>query len=84
MTEESEEALVLTPMPAICLLLLNLETQMGRSLTENEVLEVRNNATCVNLPESVANAMEESRDYRDLILDDIWHDWQGFKEWFNS
>lgn len=82
--ENKEERLVLTPVPALCLLLLKLEEIKGSPLTEAEVLEARDKAVCIALPESATKAMEEKRGYRDLILEDVWQDWLGFKKWLNE
>lgn len=81
---KEKESLVITPVPALCLLLLNLEKQKGSPLTQTEVLEARDAAVCVALPASVAKAMEESRGYRDLNPEDIWKDWLGFKKWISE
>lgn len=82
--DKKEEPLVLTPVPALCLLLLKLEEKKGSPLTEAEVLEARDKAVCIALPQSVAKDMEEKRGYRDLILEDVWQDWLGFKKWLNE
>ena len=81
---KEEESLVITPVPALCLLVLNLEKQKGSPLTETEVLEARDTAVCIALPASAAKAMEESRGYRDLNLEDVWQDWLGFKKWLSE
>lgn len=82
--EKKDESLVITPVPALCLLLLNLEEKKGSPLTEAEVLKARDKAVCIALPQSVAKAMEEKRGYRDLILEDVWQDWLGFKKWIDE
>ena len=81
---ENTEPLIVTPMPALCVILLNLEEQKGSPLTEQEVLEARDKAACIALPKSVAQAMEEKRGYRDLVLEDVWNEWLGFKQWLNG
>ncbi len=63
-----DENLVITPVPALCLLLLNLEKEKGSPLTEVEVIEARDKAVCIALRLSVAKEMEEKRGYRDLNL----------------
>jgi hypothetical protein len=80
-TAPSDEALVITPIPALCVLLVNLEKQKGSDLTEEEVLAATGKAVCMMLPKSVRLSMEESRGYRDLDLDNVWKDWLGFKAW---
>ncbi|SAI68848.1 Uncharacterised protein [Bordetella ansorpii] len=78
---QNDEPLIITPVPALCLILLNLEKDKGSPLTETEVLEARDKAVCMMVPQSVAKIMEEKRGYRDLILEDVWNDWLGFKQW---
>lgn len=82
--EKKDEPLVLTPIPALCFLLLKLEEKKGSPLTEAEVLEARDKAVCIALPQSVAKAMEEKRGYRDLVLEDVWQDWLGFRKWLDE
>jgi hypothetical protein len=82
--EKKGVPLVITPVPALCLLLLNLEEKKGSPLTEAEVLEARDKAVCIALPQSIANAMEEERGCRDLILEDVWQEWLGFKKWLDE
>ena len=81
MNVQPNEELVITPIPALCLILLNLEKEKGSPLTESEVLAARDSAICMTVPRSVHKSMEESRGYRDLVLEDVWNDWLGFKAW---
>ena len=78
------DELVATPIPALCILLLNMEKQKGSDLTEHEVIEARNNCVCIMLPRSAKESTEEKRGYRDLNLEDVWQDWLGFKSWIAS
>ncbi|MDX1488644.1 MAG: hypothetical protein R3268_10625, partial [Acidiferrobacterales bacterium] len=74
-SEESSDDLVIIPIPALCVVLLNLEKKKGQPLTEAEVVKIRDGAACMAVPRSVAKDLEESRGYRDLILEDVWNDW---------
>jgi hypothetical protein len=47
-------------------LLKAAEDRKGTPLSENEVLEIRNNATTTSVPFSAAFALEEERGYRDI------------------
>ena len=47
--EEPKERLVPTPIPALVAILLNKEREKGSPLTEDEVLEIRDNAVCMML-----------------------------------
>ncbi len=80
----TDEELVITPVPALCLILLNLEKEKGSPLTEAEVIEARDKAVCIVLRSSIAKEMEEKRGYRDLILEDVWQDWLDFKKWLSE
>jgi hypothetical protein len=81
MATESDDDLIITPIPALCLLLLNIEKQKGSPLTEEEVVAARDGAICMNVPSKVHAAMKEARGYRDLDLDNVWEDWLGFRAW---
>lgn len=81
MSEESEDLLIV-PIPALCAILVNLEEKKGSALTESEVLAARDKAVCMVVPRSAAQAMEERRGYRDLVLEDVWQDWLGIREWY--
>jgi hypothetical protein len=77
--EQRQEPLVITPMPPLVVLLLNLEEAKGAPLTETEVLEARDKAICIALPASKAAAIAQARGYQDIDLDDAWPDWLNFK-----
>ena len=62
--------------PPLVVLLLSAERAAGRPLTEAEVLEIRDGATCMAVPRSVADAMETSRGYPDIDPEDCWAQWQ--------
>ena len=46
--KDSEEELIPVPVPALVAVLLNKESEKGSPLTEQEVLEIRDNAACFN------------------------------------
>ncbi|WP_447838963.1 hypothetical protein [Aeromonas salmonicida] len=71
-----EEELVPTPIPALVAILLSKEREKGSPLTENEVLEIRDNAVCMMLPISAREKMEESRGYPDLNPEYAWEQWK--------
>jgi hypothetical protein len=73
------EPLIPVPIPALGILLLNLEKQKGSPLSEPEVLAIRDKAVCVVLPLSVKRAMDEKRGYRDVDLENVWQEWQAFR-----
>jgi len=75
-SEEPKEQLVPTPIPALVAILLNKEKEKGSPLTENEVLDTRDNAVCMMLPISAREKIEESRGYPDLNPEYVWEQWQ--------
>jgi len=76
---QSREPLVITPMPALVVLLVHLEKEKGAPLTEAEVIEARDKAACVALPVPEAVAIAQARGYQDLDLENVWADWLSFK-----
>jgi len=58
---DHQDPLVPVPIPALGVLLLNLEKQKGSPLSEQEVLQARDNAVCMMLPLSKKRLMDEKR-----------------------
>ena len=71
-----EEELFLYPIPSFVATLLNKEKEKGTPLTEKEVLELRDSASCVALPISQKITMDESRGYEDIDMEYAWEQWQ--------
>lgn len=74
-----DEALVIVPMPALVVVLQNLENAKGAPLTRDEVLEARDEAHCVVLPRSAVRKLESSRGYVDIDPERAWEEWQAYK-----
>ena len=74
--EPVAEPLMPTPMPALIVILLNKEREKGAPLTEQEVIDIRDNAACIMLPLSAQEKMEQSRGYADLDPEYVWEQWQ--------
>ncbi len=72
----STDPLCLVFIPALLALLKAAEDRKGTPLSENEVLEIRNNATTTSVPFSAAFALEEERGYRDIAPEECWKEWQ--------
>ena len=62
----SAEPLIPMPVPAIVVLLTNLERKKGAPLTEAEVNDIRDKCACIMLPVSAVQKMAESRGYDDI------------------
>lgn len=66
--------------PPLVAVLLARETEKGVALTEEEVLSLRDNSTCMELPEEVAAAMAKERGYRDIDPENVWEEWKNFSQ----
>lgn len=69
-------------MPALSVILVNAEDKKGSPLEENEVIEIRDNASCMMMERSHAEAMDESRGYKDIDPENCWYDWQMLRREF--
>ncbi|MFI7678243.1 hypothetical protein [Actinophytocola sp. NPDC049390] len=78
----AEGDLVIDFSPPLVAVLLAAERSKGGPLTEEEVLGIRDGATCVRLPRSVAEAMAEQRGYADLEPERCWEQWQAVRTGF--
>lgn len=73
----SEKAgLVIYPVPSLVATLLNREKTKGSPLTEEEVIQIRDNCGAIAVPFDVAQQMDESRGYRDIDPENCWEEWQ--------
>jgi hypothetical protein len=75
----AEEPLVLVYVPALVAVLQHAETEKGEPLSEAEVLALRDNAVCITVRHSHAQAMESKRGYPDLDPDHVWEEWQAVR-----
>jgi hypothetical protein len=75
---DNDYPLIPVPIPALGVLLLNLEKK-GAPLSESEVFEARDKATCIMLPLSAKVQMDEKRGYRDIDPENVWVEWFPFK-----
>lgn len=78
----SPDPLCLVFVPALVALLTAAEDKKGAPLTELEVCDIRDRATCVALPFSTALAMEAERGYPDIVAEDCWYEWQRVRPSF--
>lgn len=75
----NDDPLIPVPIPALGVLLINLEKQKGVPLSEFEVIEARDKAVCMMLPLSAKLQMDEKRGYRDIDPENVWEEWLAFK-----
>lgn len=84
MAETPDEPLVPVFVPALVALLQFAEDQKGSPLTEDEVLEIRDNGSCIALTVPDAAAMAEARGYDDLDPEDCWEQWQQLRAFLEA
>ena len=76
MPAEDKGFLVIVPVPALVAVLKHAEDRKGSPLTESEVLDIRDGATCVRVPLEAAIEMAETRGYDDIAPETCREDWQ--------
>ncbi|MCI8210027.1 hypothetical protein AUC61_10820 [Pseudomonas sp. S25] len=75
----SDDPLCLVFVPALVAVLRAAETHKGSPLTEAEVFDIRDRATCIALSLSSAFEMETARGYPDIVAEDCWNQWQAIR-----
>jgi hypothetical protein len=68
--------LIIYPVPSLVAILLNRERAKGSPLTEEEVIQIRDNCEAIAVPPDVARKMDESRGYCDIDPENCWEEWQ--------
>jgi hypothetical protein len=71
------EALIAVYMPSLAIMLSAAEAKAGRPLTEEEVLRIRDDGTCIMMRLSHAEQMSRGGD---LDPGNIWDEWQRFRQ----
>ena len=57
---------MLVPIPSLVSILLKMENQKGGSLSEVEVLEIRDNCSCISMTEKQYQELCHERGYSDI------------------
>jgi hypothetical protein len=70
-----DDQLVSAFIPPLVAVLLAAERAAGRPLTESEVLEIRDGATCIAVRPAALAAMAAERGYDDLDPERAWEQW---------
>lgn len=65
--------------PSLAEILAAAEDKEGRTLTEKEVLSIRDRAPAMVAPYEVIQKMSESRQYQDIDPKSVWADWQALR-----
>ncbi|MGN8163280.1 hypothetical protein ACTJKZ_11980 [Pantoea sp. 22096] len=66
--------------PALIPLLLKKENEKGSPLTEEEVISVRDSATCIEVASDIAFTMAECRGYFDINPEKCWDEWRVLRK----
>ena len=74
-----DDPLVLVFTPPLIDVLRALESQLGRPLTEPELLVARDRATCEWVPYSAALKLDRARDYHDIDAQHAWDEWMRLR-----
>ncbi|AUO46137.1 hypothetical protein [Pseudomonas ogarae] len=75
----SSDPLCLVFVPALAAVLTAAESKKGTPLTELEVCNIRDQATCIAVTFATALAMEQERGYADIVAEDCWNEWQRLR-----
>jgi len=76
MNPGEEEKLIVFCIPSLVATLISREREKGSALTEEEVIEIRDNAPAKRLTLAEARAVEARRGYHDIDPERCWEEWQ--------
>ncbi len=65
--------------PALIVVLIDKEQDIGRELTRDEVESIRDGATAIRLPVEAAEDIIRERGYRDIDPENVWREWLAYK-----
>jgi hypothetical protein len=74
-----DDPLLLVFDPPLVDVLRALETDLGRPLTEPEVIAARDGATCMWVSYATALKLDQSRSYHDIDAQHVWRDWMRLR-----
>ena len=75
----AEEPLVVVFIPPLVDVIRWAEDAKGEPLTESEVVAIRDEAICITMRQSHAQALESKRGYPDLDPENAWQEWQAIR-----
>jgi hypothetical protein len=79
-----EEEIIITHVPSLVATLLNRERSKGEPLTEEEVIQIRDAAPCIAMTPEQRAAVDERRQYDDIVPEYAWEEWQVARIELNS
>lgn len=71
---------MLVPIPSLVSILLKVENQKDEPINEVEVLEIRDNCTCIHMTEQQYQNLCHERGYNDISPESCWDDWQIIRQ----
>ena len=71
--------LVIYCIPSLVSTLHEREREKGSPLTEEEVITIRNGCKALKVPETVAQAVDQERGYKDIDPLHCWEQWQTMR-----
>ncbi len=80
MNEPEEDHLEIIFLPSLLYLLEFKYNEKGSDLTEEEVIEIRDNAIGMTIRASVLRKIEQSQRYRDIDPENCWAEWNEYKK----
>ncbi|HNY31523.1 MAG TPA: DUF2314 domain-containing protein [Fibrobacteria bacterium] len=69
--------------PSLAATLINAEDKKGTPLGYEEVIRIRDHATCIMMKLVDARKMDESRGYIDVDPENLWYSWQMLRKELN-
>ncbi|MFC2253927.1 hypothetical protein ACETRX_30130 [Labrys portucalensis] len=75
----SESDLVICCVPSLVATLLFAEREKGSPLDEAEVLQIRDSAPAIAMPQFAVAEIEKERGYRDIDQENCWAEWQAVR-----
>ena len=72
----ADSNLIITCVPSLVATLLNRERAKRSPLSEQEVLEIRDNAPAIAMPDYALAKVEAERGYKDIDPENAWEEWQ--------
>lgn len=71
---------MITPVPALVVLLLAEEKMKGLPLAEHEVASIAHHAQCIAMPRHARRKLDEARGYDDIDPEHAWEQWQQVRQ----
>lgn len=65
--------------PSLVGLLVKAEQKKGTLLTKQEVEQIRDSATCISIPDRIAQGMDPTQTYCDIDPATCWEEWASYR-----